>query len=149
MGEDRGSREEPEGERGQGQGWGGQGGGEEDGGDRQAAGRGPQTPNHRSARSPRPTPEGPNRDNPIAGPRTRTTRSEPSTPALAGASGRHQEPGSRPASMCPAQPPSKSGGESPRGGGRHHGDGKANRSNESDRTGRGTAHHLGGSSCIR
>ena len=40
MGEDRGSREEPEGERGQGHGWGGQGGGGEDGGDRQAAGRG-------------------------------------------------------------------------------------------------------------
>ena len=37
MGEDRGSREEPEGERGQGHGWGGQGGGGEDGRDRQAA----------------------------------------------------------------------------------------------------------------
>ena len=40
MGEDRGSREEPQWERGQGHGWGGQGGGGEDGGDRQAAGRG-------------------------------------------------------------------------------------------------------------
>ena len=40
MGEDRGGREEPEGERGQGHGWGGQVGGGEDGGDRQAAGRG-------------------------------------------------------------------------------------------------------------
>ena len=40
MGEDRGSREEPEGEGGQGHRWGGQGGGGEDGRDRQAAGRG-------------------------------------------------------------------------------------------------------------
>ena len=40
MGEDRGSREEPEGEEGQGHGWRRQGGGGEDGGDRQAAGRG-------------------------------------------------------------------------------------------------------------
>ena len=43
-------------------------------------------------------------------PRTGTTRSEPSTPAAAGAKGRHNEPGSRPASTCPAQPPSKTGG---------------------------------------
>ena len=71
---------------------------------------------HRSARSPRPTPEGPARDNPIAGPRTGTTRSEPSAPASAGASGRHNEPGSRPASACPAQPPSKAGNASPRDG---------------------------------
>ena len=63
--------------------------------------------NHRSARSPRPTPEGPARDNPVAGPRTGTTRSEPSAPPAAGASGRHNEPGSWPASACPAQPPSK------------------------------------------
>ena len=62
--------------------------------------------NHRSARSPRPTPEGPARDNPIAGRRTGTTRSKPSAPASAGASGRHNEPCSRPASACPAQPPS-------------------------------------------
>ena len=99
--------------------------------------------NHRSARSPRPTPEGPGRDNPIAGPRTGTTRSEPSAPASAGASGRHKEPGSRPASACPAQPPSKAGGASPRVGERHHGDGKADWSTESDRTGRGAAHHAG------
>ena len=95
------------------------------------------------ARSPRPKPEGPARDNPIAGPRTGTTRSEPSAPASAGASGRHHEPGSRPASTCPAQPRSKSGGESPHGGGRHHGDGKADLSTESDRTGRGAAHQRG------
>ena len=99
--------------------------------------------NHRSARSPRPTPEGPARDNPIAGPRTGTTRSEPSVPASAGASGRHNEPGSRPPSACPAQPPSKAGGPSPRGVERHHGVGKADRSTESDRTGRGAAHHAG------
>ena len=99
--------------------------------------------NHRSARSPRPTPEGPARDNPIAGPRTGTTRSEPSAPASAGACGRHNEPGSQPASACPAQPPSKAGGANPRGGERHHGVGKADRSTESDRTGRGAAHHAG------
>ena len=98
---------------------------------------------HRSARSPRPTPEGPARDNPIAGPRTGTTRSDPRAPASAGASGRHKEPGSRPASMCPAQPPSKTGGASPRDGERHHGVGKADRSTESDRTGRGAAHQCG------
>ena len=61
--------------------------------------------NHRSARSPGPTPEGPARDNPIAGPRMGTTRSEPSAPASAGASGRHKEPVSQLASACPAQPP--------------------------------------------
>ena len=99
--------------------------------------------NHRSARSPRPTPEGPARDNPIAGLRTGTTRSEPSAPASAGASGRHNEPGSRPASACPAQPPSEAGGASPRGGERHHGVGKADGSTESDRTARGAAHHTG------
>ena len=98
--------------------------------------------NHRSARSPRPTPEGPARDNPITGPRTGTTRSEPSAPALAGASSRHSEPGSR-ASACPAQPPGKVGGASSRGGERHHGVGKANQSTESDRTGQGAAHHAG------
>ena len=99
--------------------------------------------NHRSARSPRPTPEGPARDNPIAGPGTGTTRSEPSAPASAGASGRHNEPGSWPASACPAQPPSKAGGASPRGGERQHGAGKADRSTESDRTARGAAPHAG------
>ena len=90
--------------------------------------------NNRSARSPGPKPEGPN---PIAGPQTGTTRSEPSALASAGASGRHKEPDSRPASTWPAQPPSKAGGDSPRGGGRHHSDWKADRSTESDRTGRG------------
>ena len=99
--------------------------------------------NHRSARSPRPTLEGPARDNPIAGPRAGTTRSEPSAPALAGASGRHKEPGSRPASACPVQPLSKAEGASPRVGERHHGDGKADRSTESDRTRRGAAYHAG------
>ena len=99
--------------------------------------------NHRSAGSPRRTPEGPARDNPIAGPRTGTTRSEPSAPALAGASGNHNEPGSGPASACPAQPPSKAGDASPRAGERHHDDGKADRSTESDLTGRGAAHHAG------
>ena len=99
--------------------------------------------NHRSARSPRPTPEGPARDNPIARPRTGTTRSEPNAPTSAGASGRHNEPGSRSASTCPAQPPSKAGGAGPRGGERHHGVKTADWSTESDRTGRGAAHHAG------
>ena len=99
--------------------------------------------NHRSARSPRPTPEGPARENPIAWPRTGTTRSEPSVPASAGASGRHNEPGSQPASACPAQPPSKAEGASPRGGERHHGVRKTDRSTGSDRTGRGAAQHAG------
>ena len=98
---------------------------------------------HRSARSPRPAPEGPARDNPIAGPRTGTTRSEPSVPASAGSSSRHIEPASGPASACPAQPPSKAGGPSCRGGERHHGVWKADRSTESNRTGRGAAHHAG------
>ena len=74
--------------------------------------------NHRSASTPRPTPEGPARDNPVAGPRTGTTRSEPSAPALARASGRHNEPHPRPASACPAQPPSKAGGANPLGWGK-------------------------------
>ena len=99
--------------------------------------------NHCSARSPRPTPEGPARDNPIAGPRTGTTRSELNAPASAGASGRHNGPGSRPASACPAQPPSKAGGASPRGWQRHHGFGKANRSPEGDRTERDAVHQAG------
>ena len=97
--------------------------------------------NHRSARSPRPTPKGPARDNRIMGPPAGTTRSEPSAPASAGASGRHNEPGSRPASACPALPPSKAGGANPRLGERHHGVRKADRSTESDRNGRGAAHH--------
>ena len=99
--------------------------------------------NHRSAGSPRPTPEGPARNNPIVGPRTGTTRSELSAPASAGANGRHKEPGSGPAFACPAQPPSKVGGASFWGGERHHGDRKAYRRTESDRTGRGAAHHAG------
>ena len=99
--------------------------------------------NHRSARSQRPTPEGPARDNPIAGPRMNTTPSGPSAPALAGASGRNNEPGSRPASACPSQQPSKAGGTSLRGRQRHHGIGKADQSTESDQTGRGVARHAG------
>ena len=99
--------------------------------------------NNRRARSPRPTPEGPARDNPIEGPRTGTKQSEPSAPASAGASGRRIEPGSLPASACPAQPPSKARGASPRGRERHHGVRKADQSTESDRTGRGAAHHAG------
>ena len=83
--------------------------------------------NHRSARSPRTRPDGPATDNPIAGPRTGTMRSEPSAPS----------------STCPAQPPSKSAGDSPRGGERHQGNRTADRSTESDRTGRGAAHHAG------
>ena len=99
--------------------------------------------NHRSARSARPTPEGPATDNPIVGPQTGTTRSEPRGPASAGASGKHNEPGSRPASACPAQPPSKAGGARPRGGERHHSVRKADWSTESYRTGQGAAHHAG------
>ena len=99
--------------------------------------------NHRSARSPRRTPQEPARDNPIRGPQTGTMRSEPGASASAGARGRHNQPVSRPASACPVQPPSKAGGASPRGGERHHGVGKADQSTEGDRTGRGTAHHAG------
>ena len=98
---------------------------------------------HRSARSPGPTPEGRARENPIVGPRTDETPCEPSAHASAGASGRHNEPGSRPASACPAQPPSKAGGASPWGGERRHDVGKADRSTESDWTGRGAAHNAG------
>ena len=101
------------------------------------------TRQHRSAHSRRPTPEGPARDIPIAGPRTGKPQSELSAPASAGASGRHNEPGSRPASACPAQQPSKAGGTSPRGGESNHGVGKATRSTESNQTGRGAAHHAG------
>ena len=96
-----------------------------------------------SAHSSRPTPEGPARDNPIAGPRMGMTRSEPSALASAGASGRHNEPGSRPAFACPAQPPIKSGGGTPRGGKGHHGVGKADRSTKSNWTGEGATHHAG------
>ena len=99
--------------------------------------------NHRSARSPRQTTEGPARDNPIAGHRTGTTRSEPSAAASAAARGRHNEPGSRPAFRCPAQPPSKSGGVGLQDGESHHGVRKANRITESNRTGRGVAHQSG------
>ena len=88
---------------------------------------------------PKPTPEGTARAHPIAGPRTGTTRTEPKAPASAGASGRHKEPGSRPASTCPAQPPSKSRAASPRDGERHHGVRKDNPSTASDQTGRGAA----------
>ena len=98
---------------------------------------------HRRARSPRRTPEGPARDNPIVRPGTGTTRTKPSVPASAGASGRHHDPGSQPASTCPAQPPNKSGGESSRVGKRHQGVEKANQSTESDRTRQGAAHHAG------
>ena len=99
--------------------------------------------NQRDARSPRPTPEGPARGNPIAGPRTGTTRSEPTAPASAEATGRHKEPGPRPASKCSSQAPGKSGGASPRGGERHHGVGKGDRSTESNRTGQSAAHQHG------
>ena len=99
---------------------------------------------HRSARSPRPTPQGPARDSPVAGPRTGTMRSEPSAPASAGAGDRHNEPGSRPASACPTQPPSKAGGASPRVRERHHGDGEADPSTESNPTGRGATHQRRG-----
>ena len=93
--------------------------------------------NHRSARSPRATPEGPARDNPIAGLRTGTTRSEPTAAAWAAPMGRHIEPGSRPTSRCPGQPPSKSRRASYRDGKRHHGVRTTDRTTESDRTGRG------------
>ena len=52
------------------------------------------TRQHGSTRSPRPKPEGPTRDDPIPKPRTGTTQSEPSAPALAGVSSTHNEPGS-------------------------------------------------------
>ena len=69
------------------------------------------------------------------------TQSEPSAPASAGASGRHIEPDSQPASTCTPQPPSKTGGEDLGARKRHPGVTKANQSTESDWTGRGTAHH--------
>ena len=99
--------------------------------------------NHSSARSPKPTQEGPARDNLITGPRAGATRSEPSAPASAVVIGRHNEPGSRPASACPAQPPSKAGGASPGGGERHHGVGKADWGTQRDQIGGGAAHHAG------
>ena len=80
---------------------------------------------------------------PLRGPERVRRGAESSVPASAGASGRHNEPGSRPASACPAQPPSIAGGPSPRGGERHLRVGKADRSTESDRTGRDAAHHAG------
>ena len=55
-----------------------------------------QTRKHRGVRTPRPTPEGPAINNPIAGTQTGTTRSQLSAAACAAASGRHKEPGSRP-----------------------------------------------------
>ena len=67
--------------------------------------------NHRSAHSPRPTPEGPARDNPIAGPRTGTTQSEPSAPASAGASGRHNELFPGPPQRAPRSQPIKPGAQ--------------------------------------
>ena len=72
-----------------------------------------------------------------------TTRSEPRAPASAGASGRHNEPGSRPASTCPAQSPTSPGSPSPWGGEGHHSVGKANLSTESNKTGRGAANNAG------
>ena len=62
---------------------------------------------------PRMDAKGPARDNPIAEPRTGTTRNVPGSPAAARARGRHHEPGSQPASTSPAQPPRKSSGVSP------------------------------------
>ena len=77
---------------------------------------------------------------PHRGAKTGTTRSEPSVPASAGASGRHSEPVSQQVSTCPAQPPSKAGGNSCRDGERHHGDGNADQSTGSNWTRRGAAH---------
>ena len=82
-------------------------------------------------------------DNSIAGLRTGTTCSEPTAAASAAARERHKEPGSRPASTRRAQPPSKSGGATPRGGERHNCVRKANQSTQSDQTGRGAAHQCG------
>ena len=97
----------------------------------------------RQPHSPGPTPESPARENPIAVPRTGTTRSEPSAPASVGASSRHNEAVTPPASACLAQRPHKAEGASPRGGERHHGVREANWSTESDQTERGAAHHAG------
>ena len=91
----------------------------------------------------KPKPEGPTRDKPIVGPRTGTTRSEPSAHATAGVSSRQHEPGFWPASTCPAQPPSKAGGRAPGLGEGTTEKGKADQSTESDRTGRGEAHQSG------
>ena len=99
--------------------------------------------NHRSARSQRPTPEGPAKDNALAGRRTGTARSQPSAPASVGASGWHNEPGSWPASACLVQPPSKAEAANLRGGERHHGVGKADWSTEGEPTAQGAAHHAG------
>ena len=64
-------------------------------------------------------------------------------PCLGRASGGHNEPGSRLAFTGPVQPPSRSEGASPQGAEGHHGIGRADRSTESNRTGRGTAPHAG------
>ena len=99
--------------------------------------------NNRSARSPRPTPVDPQGTIPSRGPERVRRGASPAPLARKGASGRHNEPGSRPASTCPAQPPGKTGGASPRDGERHHGVRKADRSTESNRTRRGAAHQRG------
>ena len=88
--------------------------------------------NHRSAGSPRTTPEGPARDNPIAGPRTGTTRSEPRAPSSAGASGRRKEPGSL---TAPTLLRAAARYIRRRDGERHHSVGKAYRSTDSNQTG--------------
>ena len=99
--------------------------------------------NHRSARSPRPTPEGRARDNPIADPRARTTRSEPSAPASAGASGRHNDPVLSRPPRAPRSHPVKPGVEAPgmgkdtRASGKPTGARRATGPDETQRTTRG------------
>ena len=80
---------------------------------------------------------------PHRGARNRYDAERAQRPCLGRGQRQAHETGSRPGSTCPAQPPSNAGGDSPQGAGRHHGDGKADRSTKSDRTGRGAAHQRG------
>ena len=78
--------------------------------------------NHRSARSPRPTPEGPARDKPIAGPRGLRHGASPAPlPRRGPAAGTRSPVLGRPP-RAPRSHPVRPGGE------RHHGVGKVNRS---------------------
>ena len=99
--------------------------------------------NHRSASSPRPTPERPARDNPIAGPRTGTTRSEPSAPASAGPAAGTMSPVLGRPPRAPRSHPVKPGAQAPgvrkgtTASGKRTGVPRATRPDEARRTTRG------------
>ena len=98
--------------------------------------------NHRSARSPRPMPEGPARDNPIAGPRTGTTRSEPSASSRRGPAAGTKSPVLGRPPRAPRSRPVKPGAQAPGVGKGTTATGKPTGA-PSHRTGRGAAHHTG------